>query len=355
MVLGAGVITYFMGPDTFVGRDKAGSGKKSNTIEVELNTVSGFSGKTERVLHMPWGTGAADAVRKGVPTKKATIETVFGSAGYTFVVDHPEGVYGARVRWFSSQGRLVGTRLEPPGSTVFRPDEDGYNFVVAKSGGKSEKAVVVDVATSTETTFAIPLQMNTGGLARSGDTLYASIAPSDVDFETERMYLRNALIPVARGGVQVDDATADSKSLDVWGFGWDGKAYTSVMEVMGLDVTSSEVHVVIGSGGRQVRVPRRYRLLGVAPDSSIYLNTLPPLPTYKRPVQLAAAWNSSHSPFDDVLVIGLNGKIKSRIVIPYSSVLARYDDTLPMSLSKDGLYTVREERGGVSVVVHRFE
>lgn len=349
-ILGVGVATYFLGrPST---TDEA---PDEEYVQLDLSTVSGSDAPAEQVLYLPWGDGPAEASRKGSPVRRSTIEAVFGSEGYTFVVDHPEGVFGARVRWFSAEGALVGTRLAPGGSKAFRPHPGGYNYVIAKTAGPSEVAVIVDVASSTETTFTIPLNLNTGGLDWAGDTLYASIAPSDVSFENEVMYLRHALVPVAVGGVQVDDAAADAGVVDAWGFGMDGKPYTSTMKVLGLSVTGSEIVNLVGSGDRLVRVPRKYRLLGVTADSKVCLSTLPPEPSFERPVQAAPAWIAEREPYDEVIVMSLDGTIVDSIVFPYSSVVARYDATLPMSLSADGLYTLRADEGGVAVVVHPFE
>lgn len=351
IVLGVGVATFFLG-----SQPDAQPTTESDYVDLDLGTIGGSSTPVEDVLYLPWGSGPADASRKGEPTRRSTIEAVFSSGDFVFVVDHPEGVYGARVRWFSAQGVLVGTRLAPPGSTFFRAQPGGYNYVVAKSGGHSETAVIVDVEQSLEATFTVPLQMNSGGLFWSEGTLYAQVAPSDVDFDEETMSMRFALIPVAVNGVQVDDAAADAGVEEVWGFGLDGLPYTSVTRVDGLDVISSPVSVIVGSGERRVRVPQRYHLLGVTADSRICLTTTPPLlaPT-ERISQASAAWNSSHDPFDEVLFISLDGTIDSSIVFPYSSVAARYDDTVPISLCDNGLYTLRADEGGVTVVAYLFE
>lgn len=346
-IIGLGVVTYFTGSDEEQG------GETPEYINLDLGTVSGSSTAAQQVLFLPWGSGPVDASRAGIDVSRSTIESVFSSGGRVFVVDHPEGLIGARIRWFSPGGDLLGTHLAPSGSTLFRPHEGGLNYVVAKSGGRSERAVVVDVDASVETTYTIPLQLNSGGLVYFGDTLYASVNPSDVDHEAQVIYSRYALVPVAVGGVQVDDATADTGAVELWGFGMDGLPYTATTEVKGLEVTSSEIVTVIGSGEQRVRVPRQYRMLGVSADSKIYLSTMPPPATIERPEQLSASWISEEKPHNEVLVITLDGKIDSCIVLPYSSLISLYDSTLPMALSEDGLYSLRETEGGVAVVVHR--
>lgn len=350
LILGVGVATFFLGADEGTVPEAA-----TDYVDLDLGTTAGSSAAVEELFYLPWGSGPADASRKGETVAVSTIEAVFSSGGLVFIVDHPEGVMGARVRWFSPDGELVGTTLAPSGSTFFRPHAGGFNYVVAKSGGRSETAVIVDVRASTETTYAIPLQLNSGGLVYSDGTLYASVTPSDVDFEAEVIYSREVIVPVAIDGVSVSDATADAGALESWGFGLDGRAYSTRTQVMGLDVSSSDVIITVTSGEDSVRVPRRYRLLGVGPDSRVYLRTMPGEAIVERPVQLSAGWTSASETFDEVLVVTLDGTIDSCITLPYSSVLVRYDGTLPMSLSEDGLHTLKADEGGVTVVVHRFQ
>lgn len=350
LILGVGVATFFLGTD-----DGAAPETAAEYVDLDLGTAAGSSATMEEPLYLPWGSGPTDASRKGEVVAISTIEAVFSSGGLVFIVDHPEGVVGARVRWFSQDGVLAGTTVAPSGSTFFRPHEGGFNYVVAKSGGRSETAVIFDVGTSTETTYAVPLQLNSGGLVYSDGTLYASATPSDVDFEAEVIYSREVIVPVAIDGVPVGDATADAGALELWGFGLDGRAYSTRTQVMGLDVSSSDVITTVTSGEDSVRVPRRYRLLGVGPDSRVYLRTMPGEAIVERPAQLSAAWTSATEPFDEVLVVTLDGTIDSCITLPYSSMLVRYDGTAPMSLCEDGLYTLRADEGGVTVVVHRFQ
>lgn len=351
LLLGVGVLTFLLGPI----RDTEPSSGPAD-VELDLTTVRGSSAPTEDVLRLPWGAGPTEASRKGDPVTVSTIEAVFSSDGFTFVVDHPADVYGARVRWFSADGALTGSWIAPPGSTLFRPQPGGFNFVSAKSGGRSETAVIYDIGTSTETTYTIPLQVNSGGLFWSGDTLYAQITPSQVDFEEQTLVSSYALVPVAIGGVQVEDAAADAAALEIWGFGADGKQYISETHVDGLDIMTSPVTAIVGSGDRRIRVPQRYRLLGVDSASRLYLSTLPELPDpAERIAQTAAVWSSAHEPFDEVLVINLDGTIHSTIILPYSSAIARYDGTVPVSLSEDGIYSLRADEGGVTVVLHRFQ
>lgn len=345
LVLGAGVATFFLG-----GRQQQEPQTTGEPIQLDLTTVQGSQAPAVEVVRLPWGTGPADASRKGDPVRRSTIEAVFSSEGFVFVVDHPEDVYGARVRWFSSDGQLAGARLAPGGSKNFGPYDGGYCYVIAKTVGPSETAVLADIARSSETTFVIPLQLNTGGLFASGDTLYASVAPSDVDFENETISMRFALVPVAIDGVQVDDEAADTGVAELWGFGFDGEGYSSTTRVLGLDVSSSDMITTVGSGDRSVRIPRRYRLLGATADSVVYLGTMPQEATVDRPVQAAAAWIAEREPFDEVLAVSLDGTIRANITLPYSRAAARYDGTLPVSLSEDGLYTIRADEGGVTVV-----
>ncbi len=278
---------------------------------------------------------------------------MFGSEGAIFVVDHPADVFGARVRWFSARGELLGRHDAPGGSTHFRPHPGGFNYVVAKAGGPSERAVLFDIERSVATTYTIPLSINSGGLSYSEGVLYASATPSDVDHQEQVIYSRDVLIPVARDGVQVDDVAADEGAVELWGYGWDGQPYTFATRVLGLEPTVSDVVTLVGSEGRSIRVPRRYRLLGVDGDSRLYLATEPQVDR-GRPRQLAAGWISANEPHVEVLVIDLDATVDSTIIMPFSYVSA-WQGRMPMRLGEDGLYSIRETEGGLAVVIHHLD
>lgn len=344
-IVGIGMLNYFLAP----GEEPV---DPASYAELDPATAAGSPFTLETVLYLPWGDGPAEASRVGEPST-STIESVFSSEGYVFVVDHPQDVFGSRVRWFNRDGSLAGEHTAQGGSTGFAPFPGGFSYVLAKMGLPSERLVLHNVEASGETTYTIPLGVNSGGIVSFGGTLYARVTPIDVDLEERATYAREALVPVARDGVALDDATADAEAVELWGYGMDGLPYTLTTRVEGFDSTLDAAVVLIGSGESRLRVPRQYRLLGVSPSSEIYLSTVPVQRPGTRPIQAAAGWLSSDEPYAEILVIRLDGSMVGTIALPSTGVTA-WQGRIPLSLCGDGLYSTREVKGGIAVVVHRF-
>ena len=213
LVILVGMLTYLLGGP---GAKQETETDTADTPTLALSTADPQITFAPRELFaLTWGD---DGVAVAGEPQASTLEAVFeGTSGHTFVVDHPEWHIGARVRRYDDRtGEVVAEHLAPSGSLFFTAEGEGFKYVIAKQSKPYETAVVVDGEGSIEATYAIPLELNSGGLTSSGGTLYAEGESTTLDPDTGYVERISVLVPVAVDGVQVDDATAGAQIFAAW-------------------------------------------------------------------------------------------------------------------------------------------
>ncbi|MHB1341782.1 MAG: hypothetical protein ACYC77_06535 [Coriobacteriia bacterium] len=303
------------------------------------------------VLELSWDAGKGAGVARITDTGQSTLEAVFASGDLIYIVDHPQEPTGARIRWYR-EGMLVGEHRAPVSATLFTPRSAGFMYVLAKSGGPSEGVVLVAADGSVETTFTIPLGLNSGGLLESGGVLYASGISSALDLKGERQEYSGVLVPVADRGRQMTAAAAREGSVQAWTIDTAGVRYSQVLQVEGLTTDLVEQQTISRlSDGAAVSVPPRARTLGVTPAGQMVL-VVPPRPVSESSVAVAG-WRSTADAWQEILVATFDGRLLDRRVVPYSAIISSARSRI--WLGTDALYVAVADERGIRVLLYPLD
>lgn len=328
----AGVATYFLGgaPETVDDREP--------TVLVSTEATDA---RVSKAALFDWPMVGAQATADGAAV--ATVQDLeavkAGPAGTLLLVDHPGDRAGARIRWVDQRGSIIEESLAPPGSTLFTPlgSARDFAYVIAKQTGPSEQLVLN--RGGVESTFTVPMQLNSGGIVSIGDTVYVSVLTGTTDMETSTSHAEDALLPVVRAGVQVSDEDAANTGRPGTLLGRDGKLYQYSVDSVGIGaVESREGRLKRLSDGDTLRIPDSAKLLGVDKQGRAWL-ALPPSALDRRARFLAAS-PSSDDRFSEVLVTGFDGKAIARLSIPRTTKLAAVRE--PYALADGALYAVTQ-------------
>lgn len=267
------------------------------------------------VLELRWGDADDQAALSedgdGVPI--STVEAVVPLAdGGIMLVDHPSNHVGARVRTFSAAGELVQTALTPGGSTHFTSLGDRLVYVLAKQSDANEQLVVR--RGSEETTFAVPLQLNSGSIVGLDGDIWVTATRTAFDATKQEVTATQVMVPVVVDGRQVSDEDAAESARDGW-FTVEGLVFTREQLVVGHG-ESAQVTQKIGmsESAKLVEIPGRSTPLGVDGNDLIYvgLQRQELEPTVRR---LPATLGET-APIDEILVGRFDGSVVGRIVAP---------------------------------------
>lgn len=335
----AGVATYFLGgsPETVDDREP--------TVLVSTDSTDARISKT---LLFTWPVAA-----EGEPsvTTVYDLEAIkHGPDGTLLVVDHPVGSPGARVRWVDERGSLIEESLAPPGSTLFTPLGSGRDFayVIAKQTGPSERLVLN--RGGLESTYTVPMELNSGGIVVVGDTVYVSVLTGTTDMEKMTAHAEDALLPVVRGGVQVSDEDAASTGRPGTLVGADGKLYQYSSDSVGVGaVETREARLKRLSDGRTLRIPDSAKFLGVDRSGRAWM-ALPPGALNRRSRFLVASPGANDA-FSEILVSGFDGNTVARLLVPFSPKLVSVRE--PYVLGDDVLFAAT--RAGDTLGIWRYQ
>lgn len=346
-LLGVGLLTFLVG-GVFETDEPA---PRVPQLDVEHLPDELRSGP-EAVLSLPWEDESEPGVARSAEGDPPRFEAVFSQGELLFVVDHPGALdgEGTRVRWYSGSD-LVGEHIAPITSTLFTPRESGFMYVLAKSGGPSERVVTVDSSGAVVATYTIPLNINSGGLLEAGGFLYASALSSEVDLDRERQEYVSILVPVAKGGRQLSDAEARDGSLRVWTIDSSGTRYEQSLSVQGLSGQLAEEHTVTRtSDGEVLIVPPRAEGMGITEEGLLVL-LVPPRPVTRANVGVAG-WRGASDDEQEVLVATFGGMVRERFVIPFSLELSASRGRV--WFGQDALLVARSDEQGIHVVRFRM-
>lgn len=297
-------------------------------------------------LELRWDDGSGDGVARVTDTGQSTFEAVFSYDDLLYIVDHPQEPVGARIRWYR-EGVLAGEHRAPASATLFTPRDAGFMYVLAKSGGPSEAVVLVDASGSAESTFTIPLGLNSGGLLESGGVLYASGISSTLDLKGQRQEYSGVLVPVADAGRQVTDAEAQERSVQAWTIDSEGGRYSQVLTVEGLTTDLVEEQTITRlSDASAVSVPPRAQPLGIAATGEMVLLMSP------RPIEDAsvavAGWRSTTDASQEALVASFDGRLVDRRIVPYSGIISSARGRV--WLGADAIYVAAADEQGIRIL-----
>jgi len=307
VLLGVGFATYYLGL-----ADQGGI-VKADMVRVRTEDAPLMDALSEILLVLDKvDPGVSDPARECVA--EGVVEAVFLVGERIFVVDHPLWHKGPRVAWYGPDGTQGGEYLAPPGSTLFGPAEPGFAYVVAKQGGPSESVTVVDIDASTESTFTIPLGVNSGGLEWIDGDLYASAQSSQLDLKTMDVEFTEVLVPVAIEGRQVTKAEADDGVLEAWAHGGDAGPFARrrVSNTgVGADVVQTIERV---EDGAVLEIPRDAQPMGIDPDGRLMF--MMPSRGLDSDRRAMSGWLTSFEPVVEVFCVGLDGQVVSSFIVP---------------------------------------
>lgn len=300
-----------------------------------------LEGPPEVVLEFSWGDGPSDI--------NGWVLAVFESGSRLFVADVDPVQKSPRVRWFDEAGRVAGSHGCPPGSLNFSPLPGGFGYTVSKGvEGESMLAAVVDIETSAVETYTVPMKLNGGHLLQVDDTLYTQAANSEFSLESSIVTIVSKLVPVARGGVQVEDAEVPDAALDGYIIGRDGRVYDVVSETRVTESKQIEMSVVQVETGSTLTLPAGGDFLGVdeAGRAYVLMTDFPADEALDVPGIHAAA------PTASLLLIADVGGAGQWVLPVWSN---RYAATPrdAFHLSGDGLLAVRSTPATVTVMRYR--
>jgi hypothetical protein len=339
VVLLAGVMNYF------VARPDAGASPEVPRAAVSPDDVTLRVGRTQ-VLALDWGD---EGIALGsAPQRRSTFESVDAEGDRLLLVDHPTSHRGARVRVFAPDEALVSEDLTPPGSTLFTLVPGGYAYVIAKGASSSETLAVV--AGGVETTYTIPLNVNSGAIAVLDGDFYVTTMSGASDLQNETLNVEEQLVPVVTDGLQVSDTAAKAGLRRGSRVGGDGRIYVLTESYVGFDTNEAgRFFIECVDTGAKLEVPAGSRLLGVdASGRPWVLVSGRTLPARSRTL---SASPGIRDPFDEVLVCSMDGSVPGRSLIPVSPHLADAKTTLCFT----GTGLMAAEADAVGVRVWRYE
>lgn len=334
ILLAAGAATYLFGG---FGAEKAAPRATEVALALSADTPNARL-RVGQSFTLPIDDAAGIASSDGF----STLETVFLGPDALYVVDHPPGPPGARVRWYKD-GVLLGTHRAPPGSLFFAPDADGFHYLVSKYSGSSEVAVVVDRAGSVEATYVVPLKANAGGLVRNGETLFARAWESQVDPKTQIINGRDVLLPVAIKGKQATDGQASGGRVPAWALTAAGRWQHTVSG------KSGSLSNVVKHNGVGTRLPSSAVLLGVDEYSRVWA-ILPPEALDRRG---DPGWPAAADSLGLLVAFDAGGAVRGVSPLPAGVGITWPDIELSRSVGFDGQHVVVADRveKGIRVTV----
>lgn len=273
-----------------------------------------------------------------------SLEAIYATPDRVYVVDHPTWHVGARVRWFSRTGELIGSHLAPSGSTLFTASPNGFAYLRAKSGSESEQVVMLDAAGSLEATFTVPLGVNSGGLAFFDNSVYVSAQAGETSLQGASLAVKDVYVPVAIDGRQASDAEAEKGVRDFWRRGDDGKLYRRAISTEGFGAQAvTTQHVERVADGAKLELPATAIPLAVDRKGRLVVGLNPVDIGSSRPL---AGLPAVREPYSEIAFVSFDGQTQALNVI---------DTTLPafpvryFSMDGDGYWTLVADDEGVNV------
>lgn len=339
LLLGIGLLTYLYGGQGETPAD--GSGPTG--VAFEETPVRDYV--REEVLRLGYGDGEAeiwvDEDRNG-----STLETFrVMDDGRVMVADHPTWHVGARVRRFTAAGELERTWLTPPGSLFFEPFGTGIMFVTARGGASTEHVWLMSEDGSVVESFPADPAINSTALVRVDDALCLRTEAALLGEGAVKVHIEPQLHPVvlltADGPVQHPGATPGS-GYDV---DTSGKVFTWLVESAEWDISSESTNVVATPEGDELRLPGLAVPVGV--DGDDVWMTMPPQSASLERVEVAG-WPLGTSHETEVLVAGLDGEYRARIIAPYSPLIP--GTRRRFQLTADAFWVMTADTEGVSLL-----
>jgi len=289
--------------------------------------------RSDTVLRLPWGDGESSVALStdgdGLPI--STLESVIAEPDGSFLlVDHPGRHIGARARRYAADGTLLETVMTQPASTLFTSVGGRLAYVVAKQSGPSETLVIRDG--SIETTWAVPLSLNSGAILAVGDDVWVTALNSEFDAEAMIVRATDVSVPVVIDGRQATDDEAAEAATDTWSVVGE-RAYGRRRLIEGNGEKARITQTITRIADEvELEVPGRSTAVGFDDEGLVYVWTAP-VEFSDRTRELPATLQSAEN-VDEVLVGTFGGTIVGRIIIPGSTPTV--GGWLRLSVSRDG-------------------
>lgn len=185
---------------------------------------------TRELFSLPAGDGPAQASVGVVPGEGqvSTVEVVAPSpdGDHVWVVDHPAGMTGARIQRFGTDGRLEGSFVSQPASTLFTPGVQGDLWAVRSSGSGQETLVHYRGDGAVAREYPMPEGLVVRSIAVDPDgEIWVQYEEWIVEPQTNNKAYSSTLTPIVQAdGSPVPDVTPD-KSADGAFLGADDRIY----------------------------------------------------------------------------------------------------------------------------------
>lgn len=306
------------------------------------NTLMKLDGAPVALLRLPWGSGKGASVNE-------TVQYVFLSGRYCFVVDIDPDTMKSRIRWFDAAGRVAGSYACPDGATNFSPFRDGFSFVIAPGATEGEElAALYSVEQSQLTTYTVPLTFSSAGLLEHDGVLYSQIDDSLFDVRAQRVTIEGKLVPVAIRGRQLSDTEAGEGVVDARYLGQNGRLYNRMTEAVAGDTDSQTRRIRDVESSSTVEVPPFGEFLGVDVEGLAYVQVKSETPPSTP--EIAGITRKSDAV---TLVLVADFDEGGQWVLPVQTphpfpYLAR-----PFSVTREGLVALRATDKGIEVLQYR--
>lgn len=333
LVIAVGIVNFFIG----------GTGNPSGPgTMLSPEKLLPLVAPPKTLVHLGWGDGS------GASTNDS-LEYVFASGGYVFVMDHTGPGLTPRVRWFDTGGELRGETSVPTGTTGFGPHPVGFSYIQSPGiDGSAETAGVFSVAESRLTTYTVPLGLHAAKAVTMGQTLYVQVDDSTYDSQTLEVSVVARLVPVARDGVQLSDNEASAGVIDGFDVGLDGRVYTRQMSGKAVEDARPQVTYADTENNAELTVSQWSQYAGADTNGHVFfLFKAEDLPGSQDLVGTTTA----REQYGLVLVGSMRGG--GQWLLPVRLPRALQIGRSLLSVSPDGLLVTRAGASGVDVLLYK--
>jgi hypothetical protein len=326
------------------------SGRGSKAADPGSDTVLELSANPEALpasfvssMTLPWDLKSGVSVSAG---GASGFETSFAGRGGLYVVDRIGSQATPRVRLYED-GKLVRTYMAPVASYLFAPYGDGFSYVIAKVGGGSSSAVIVDERGKDVAKYTIPLKLNSGGLRTIGDTLYTVAWSGGYDQRTLETRGHDVLVPVAIKGKQATEQQASAGQIEA---GWLGPNGSRLRHMTRLRYLKDPENYAV-TPQRAVRIPNDATLLGMDGSERTWVLLAPRSLTRRG----AAGWPTVSDETALVVAFDRTGTVVGVMPIRVPTGVALSGIPLARRISFDGRHLSFQDMGPKGLTVYVFE